>query len=122
MGLLDRIIRRFRRYGDRTNWQIGDLAECVVDGPWYARLHLPWMTDPRRGEIRMVAGVSHDPRRKMTFLTFDRYRPFGYQSEGFRKIVPRADRAEPGTAAGLDDLRPAPSRIQHLPLPERTDA
>lgn len=96
------------------SWKPGDLAECLHDGGWFSGSTGMNAPGPRQGEIRMVERVVFQPWPTVTAepvegLIFARYGHEGYVSTAFRKIVPRADRAEAGTAATLDDLMPGRS-------------
>jgi len=68
------------------DWQPGDLAECIHDGPWYiAGRFLAEGNHPDRGEIRMVKEVRLGLPGP-THLVFARNAPWGYEAAGFRKV------------------------------------
>lgn len=92
-------------------WQVGDLAECVTDGPWQVCTPTGAMipsTGPQQGEVRIViaTGIGPHPLREsdVIWLHFARYEG-RYSALNFRKIVPQADRAERGAADFLPWLR-----------------
>lgn len=116
-----------RPVGDSPeDWNPGDLAECVHQGPWFScgGFDSAHGDGPKFGEIRVVESVmveSHMLLGQLTGLRFRRWsKPFA--ANAFRKITPRADNATRGDVASLDDLltigQPAPVRPEPV-QPER---
>lgn len=74
------------------DWQPGDLAECLHEGPWYLG---GWVSvdrnHPSKGEIRMVKEVRIGLPGP-SWLVFARNAPMGYEASGFRKVRLDPDR------------------------------
>lgn len=107
---------RRKRASDPERWQPGDQAECIVSGPWFLGGVHP-NAGPQLGETRIVRRVIEGPHcitgEPTAFLGFSRYSGV-FDSSGFRKVRPRADKA---TAAerefsALIRRRPAPAPRQ----------
>lgn len=113
MRWLGPLFRR-KRTPDPEQWQPGDLAECLRDGPWFT-ICGQRVAGPRLGERRIVRGVSEGPAIHGETATFLRFATGGnrFLASQFRKVTPRADALEAGTANSIADLRPA-----QAPTPE----
>ena len=92
------------------NWQVGDLAECLHDGPWFAvNFLMATMSGPRKGECRIVAGIVVKPgiSQCLVFARYGMNNAF-LSSPYFRKITPKADEATRADPAWVADLIGAP--------------
>lgn len=110
MRWLGNLFRR-KRAPDPEQWQVGDIAECINSLGWYLN-GIPHPTGgPAFGESYRVTSVVEVPNSSVGPAIFLRFSAFTgkYLSTGFRKVQPRADVLEAGTATALADLRPAPS-------------
>lgn len=111
-GRLQRIAALFGRGAavtppERDSWAIGNMAECVTDGPWSdcAGVAFDGMT---RGRVAIVVGIHvgrtlrGDTRQ---FLIFARWPGMMFEARGFRKLIPRADAATAADAAFIRGLK-----------------
>lgn len=92
-----------------VSWARGDLAECVMDWPWFFRTPFGLMrTDgPAKGDVFKVIGIDVGTEwsgARCVFLKFSAFEG-RYQSTAFRKVIPAADKAERADPAFLEDLR-----------------
>ena len=107
---LGNLFRR-KRAPDPDQWQVGDQAECIIPGPWFRGGVHP-NAGPQLGETRIVRAVVEGPHcitgEPTTFLGFSRYSGH-FDSSGFRKVRPRADKATAaeGEFSALVRRRPA---------------
>lgn len=91
------------------SWAPGDLAECILEGPWFFRtpFGLAQTDGPGKGDVFKVIGVSGGTEwsgARCVFLKFSAFQG-RYQSTAFRKVIPVADKAERADPAFLEDLR-----------------
>lgn len=102
--------------GDGTLWAPGDMAECVVDGPWFNPF-TETMHEPERGHVAIVRDIilmkDWSTGRPTLYLAFGRWPGKVFVADGFRKLTPAADTACAADAAFTDALKrgrvPAPT-------------
>lgn len=114
MSFLSRIMGLFRSGPeDPEGWQVGDWAECIVMGQWYAQPSNTPTKGPRHGQMMRVIGVEvvgAPGVGKVLTLTFTGW-PDQFEAAGFRKRNPRADAATAAESEFTDLVRrkPAPA-------------
>ena len=94
-------------------WAPGDMAECVVEGPWF-HWALGFTDGPERGFVAIVREVRLAPTRTgelRLFLGFARWPRKTFDAAGFRKLTPRADAVEAADPTFLDQLKSLPAPI-----------
>lgn len=99
-------------------WRVGDLAECLHGGPWFAGGTAPDQPGPKSGEIRAVIEVQLHWYPGMPcpaeFLVFDRYKPRSYIAHSFARLSPRADQLEEADADFLAEYRARPVELDRV--------
>lgn len=109
MRFFGNLFRR-KRALDPEQWQAGDVAECINQLGWFLNGLTP-VPGPAFGDTYRVASVKENSTSLVGPAVFLRFSSFtgDFLSTGFRKVQPRADALEAGTATSIEDLRPAPS-------------
>lgn len=104
----------FRRHGgpDGETWEPGDLAECVVQTPWYRNGKPSTHAGPALGERYVVQDTCKSPRGR-TYLRFARFAPRAYAANAFRKVRPQADESGAADASWTAALLWQPSQPVH---------
>lgn len=108
MRFFGNLFRR-KRALDPQQWQAGDIAECINTRGWWLNGVLS-AHGPGYGETYRVQAVEEPSNTFLgptTCLLFSAF-PGRFMASGFRKVQPRADALEAGTATSIEDLRPAP--------------
>lgn len=127
---LPRIVWPFSRRSDRRNggdlesWEVGDIAECVYDGPWFsAKNGNVFLDGPRKGHriaVRSVEPGRFFPDHLMLF--FADWPNYGWHSGSFRKVRPCADEHTAADAAFTEQLHAQPKRLPAAPPRELEEA
>jgi hypothetical protein len=89
-------------------WHAGDLAECIVRGPWYMGGLIPRWFGPRFGERYVVVSVGSGHEGAL-LLGFARFDPHRFAAIGFRKVTSRADEKIAAEKGWLDRLLQKPA-------------
>lgn len=111
------------------DWNAGDQAVCVGDGPWCNEFTRSPSAGPQNNEVNRVAAVKVGEGSACAryYLQFARFPGSWFAAHHFRKVTPRADSAIAADAAFVSDFRqrltpaPAPAPVpQHQPVSDRS--
>ena len=96
--------------GLNEDWQIGDLAECLID---QASWRPPATDDPARGEVRRVAaivtGLVVTGEGLITALKFEHFDKKAWHCINFRKLRPELVAADQQFTASIRKLGKVPA-------------
>lgn len=121
MSFLSRIFRKPAGPADPESWQVGDWAECVHMGRWYAYPQGTVSDGPRHGRIGRVTAITivsaeGIPGGKVLALAFAGWPGQYFVASAFRKVNPRADEAVAAEAEFTELVRrkPAPAMPREI--------
>lgn len=100
------------------DWQVGDIAECVVEYKDFCQIIPPWQR-PRKGQQLTVSGFSEGfgegVNATFYFLKFSDW-PIELPTQAFRKVRPVEQKQETSISEKILTSKPAPDIVRKKPV------
>lgn len=103
----------------KDNWQVGDIAECIIQTKWH-KVTFPFglvdAVGPDKGDQMRVTACRVAPHpllgKDHVWLSFRQWPGETFSATAFRKVIPTHDKAESDEGITLEDLIGKPVRVR----------
>ena len=102
--------------GGDQNWQVGDLALCVYDGPWGSSHHARRVDAecPKKGSVNAVRALALCPRGDLALQFVEYPSDVAFDARAFRKIAPHTPDEEDAETIRLLTGQPVTPKTPEL--------